>query len=398
MCVFPNFHLIIYFLNSILKQPAAFHQLKAALERHKSDPNSSSHGASKLLDQLSLARGPRNPQVIIDSASTSADVTGSSSPQDPFEEQQPVDDLDTYIPPGERDGLPAPLDHAPLYEKKARRLILGHKFGFGFGSSSESKAKRGRTKTKKVDKQTNHPFDVEKRGGSSVGMGTSNKTFGTGGVLSSLLALYGQQEQRQSNSNESTPTSTIFDPDEGGENSHRRKSQSSSVPGTPGESSPNKPFHPSHRRASSYDNLMKQFKPSTRPVAARSAGGVFGGLIASTNNLTGVATPTASSLAPIPDRSGFHISRCVQKSRVRLPWSDFAISGIIYLKKRRKIRNRIDPVDERVMSGLLLRLPPMVRLGTLLERPLREIGRPLLLVENLPSHLRAHRAVHKPRL
>ncbi|GAA95938.1 uncharacterized protein L969DRAFT_160713 [Mixia osmundae IAM 14324] len=48
---------------------------------------------------------------------------------------------------------------------------------------------------------------------------------------------------------------------------------------------------------------------ATRPAAARSGAGVFGALQASAFNLSGVATPTGSSVAPNPNKSGFRISR-----------------------------------------------------------------------------------------
>lgn len=46
-----------------------------------------------------------------------------------------------------------------------------------------------------------------------------------------------------------------------------------------------------------------------RPNAARSSAGVFGGLMLSTNNLAGVATPAANTLAPLATRPGYHLSR-----------------------------------------------------------------------------------------
>ncbi|GAA5907072.1 uncharacterized protein JCM6883_006129 [Sporobolomyces salmoneus] len=47
----------------------------------------------------------------------------------------------------------------------------------------------------------------------------------------------------------------------------------------------------------------------TRPSAARSGGGVFAGLITSTAGLAGVATPSGASLAPLPTRAGFNVTR-----------------------------------------------------------------------------------------
>lgn len=47
----------------------------------------------------------------------------------------------------------------------------------------------------------------------------------------------------------------------------------------------------------------------SRPSAARSAGGVFGGLMLATGNIAGAATPAATKLAPQASRPGYHLSR-----------------------------------------------------------------------------------------
>lgn len=73
--------------------------------------------------------------------------------------------------------------------------------------------------------------------------------------------------------------------------------------------------------------------PASRPDAARSKAGVFGGLVASTvrdfpppfgrseakprfsqSNLAGVASPSANALAPMPSKAGYHLSRYTPKS------------------------------------------------------------------------------------
>ncbi|GAA6014025.1 hypothetical protein JCM11491_003492 [Sporobolomyces phaffii] len=46
-----------------------------------------------------------------------------------------------------------------------------------------------------------------------------------------------------------------------------------------------------------------------RPDAARSNAGVFGGLVLGANNMAGVATPAATTIAPDIDRPGYHLSR-----------------------------------------------------------------------------------------
>ena len=57
--------------------------------------------------------------------------------------------------------------------------------------------------------------------------------------------------------------------------------------------------------------LPNIFGHVSRPAAARSAGGVFGPLIASTGNLTGVAAPQSSRLQPNLKRPGYKLSRLV---------------------------------------------------------------------------------------
>ncbi|GAA5983923.1 hypothetical protein JCM5350_001793 [Sporobolomyces pararoseus] len=46
-----------------------------------------------------------------------------------------------------------------------------------------------------------------------------------------------------------------------------------------------------------------------RPDAAKSSAGVFGGLMLGANNIAGIATPAATTVAPEIDRPGYHLSR-----------------------------------------------------------------------------------------
>ncbi|GAA6058998.1 hypothetical protein JCM10212_001708 [Sporobolomyces blumeae] len=60
-------------------------------------------------------------------------------------------------------------------------------------------------------------------------------------------------------------------------------------------------------------NLINRFKDAVdrtdRPDAAKSSAGVFGGLMLGANNLAGIATPSANTIAPEIDRPGYHVSR-----------------------------------------------------------------------------------------
>jgi hypothetical protein len=53
----------------------------------------------------------------------------------------------------------------------------------------------------------------------------------------------------------------------------------------------------------------EQIDDADRPKAARSGAGVFGALLQNTANLSGVATPVASALAPAAKRPGFQLNR-----------------------------------------------------------------------------------------
>lgn len=57
------------------------------------------------------------------------------------------------------------------------------------------------------------------------------------------------------------------------------------------------------------DKMRAEVEEYDRPKAARSGAGVFGALIQNTQNITGVATPTAGSLAPAATRPGYQLSR-----------------------------------------------------------------------------------------
>ena len=68
-----------------------------------------------------------------------------------------------------------------------------------------------------------------------------------------------------------------------------------------------------------------QIQGKERPKAARSGAGVFGALIQNTSNLSGVATPTASAVAPAAKRPGYQLSRysmpnAIASERFEHPW------------------------------------------------------------------------------
>ncbi|CAE6488452.1 unnamed protein product [Rhizoctonia solani] len=228
--------------------------------------------------------------------------------------------LDVYVSPEERDGLPRP-DGTASIERRASRLVKAHQNG-RFGGWLR------RRKPRESEEKEHGENDVEKRATapkSTTGVGNMATGPGTGGgVLSSLLALYDHQHGLQSA--QSTPSRELTD--EEGENPffkdfgrrtentpkrHRRAHSASAIP--PKDSTSESPTtgtnsasHPSPSAGLTL-HIPKALKPSSRPAAARSGAGVFGGLIASTGNITGAATPAASALGAEAKRPGYHLSR-----------------------------------------------------------------------------------------
>ncbi|OCF33455.1 hypothetical protein I316_04875 [Kwoniella heveanensis BCC8398] len=190
------------------------------------------------------------------------------------------------------------------------------------------------------------------------GHGGGANMAGGASVLSSLLALYGQQQPGMHSGTTSAASSRPNSDDEDssddegsrrglhdGERKNSRHSwmgigkksnSSSNSNGTPAEVQINDHHHPSDTvttdatgeplapQPSRYSNgerrppspgftgLFQRAKEQlqyNRPDAAKSGAGVFGALIQNTANLSGAATPAASSLAPAAKRPGYQLNR-----------------------------------------------------------------------------------------
>uniref|UniRef100_A0A0W0FGU4 DUF1212-domain-containing protein n=1 Tax=Moniliophthora roreri TaxID=221103 RepID=A0A0W0FGU4_MONRR len=189
-----------------------------------------------------------------------------------------------------------------------------------------------------------------------------------GGVLSALLALYNNQQADGLSSGTSTPGSLFEEPPgrpwidhsrgrgwgrSGGMRSRshsnetpdeekdafkeefqkayenamkaaRKPGHISDSPETDSAQSSTPPSPPTSRSGpllkekSSYSSfhLPLGFGTGSRPAQARNAGGVFGSLIASTGNISGVAAPTNSTLVPSVKRPGYHLSRYSYEDRL----------------------------------------------------------------------------------
>ncbi|KAF8597700.1 DUF1212-domain-containing protein [Ceratobasidium sp. AG-I] len=257
--------------------PTAFAQLRLALEEHRANPDDP----------------PTAPSTV---------------PTTPTLDRYPNDlGLDVYVAPGETDGLPK-ADSAATVERRASRLVQAHQQGRFGGFLRRRKPKQEEPKEgEDVEKRATAPKAVPTVGGMMTGPGTG------GGVLSSLLALYDHNNMR---SGQSTPSRERSQEGFGRHRRHHSAAASVPLPTQQSQSDSNSTVTPNpfsqglpSPSAGFTLSLPKALKPSGRPAAARSAAGVFGGLIASTGNISGAAAPAASTLAPSAERPGYHLSR-----------------------------------------------------------------------------------------
>ena len=226
--------------------------------------------------------------------------------------------------PGARAGLPDP----PADPEKAEPSTGGDRERNGFDASFS----RNRPAHRRADStySTASSFDDEPLPMPNLPGGAS--------VLSSLLALYGQQhrpgmESTRTSLASSAVSSELSDSDD--EDARRRKEieqihgvQIHDHPRRPDNNSPHDPNHPdrpSPLRSSSTGSMHGQaaepgflkaikrakehWRDRERPKAARSSAGVFGALVQNTAHLSGAATPAGATLAPASRRTGWQLDR-----------------------------------------------------------------------------------------
>ncbi|KZS95158.1 DUF1212-domain-containing protein [Sistotremastrum niveocremeum HHB9708] len=129
------------------------------------------------------------------------------------------------------------------------------------------------------------------------------------GVLSSLLGLYDAQHEGAGVSGIVESPSFIGTTVTETPKNHRRNSSYDTVSGFIHTSTSSAKQVATQTLKNISSPAVSAVVDRQRPAAARNGGGVFGSLIASTGNISGVAAPTASTLAPNPKRPGWHLSR-----------------------------------------------------------------------------------------
>lgn len=305
-----------------------------------------------------------NPQTALSSPSSTR-TSSPPSPPSPMQRTTSTRLSDApFIDPNETAGLPASSSNTDV-NAKAADIVRAHtkRRGFGLrafvgkrkGKSSKSESKFIANSSNEKQKQENgfksydfalhrpsssidHDHDIEREAEGNNLHGTSIQ----GGVLSALLGLYNDDASLPSGM--TTPGSIMTTASETvreKEPSPSRGYFSSSIPQqkarlasvvTTTRSAPVSPTDsldsPRHSRVWNHGNgsqgSLSSYLPAmptlikSRPVQARNGAGVFGSLIASTGNLSGMATPMHSQVQPNVKRPGYHLSRFVFVSFILL--------------------------------------------------------------------------------
>lgn len=196
------------------------------------------------------------------------------------QQERLTENREVYIDPDERAGLPAPLAGnernendlaAGLVHAHTRRGIFGK---FRLPSKSAKTEKVREKESYGRGRRGDQTPDIEHVAASRV-----NGLQAGGGILSALLALYGQDSDNMSD------TTSVSTSRAGTPGLHGRASRDSS-PERSGRS----------RRRIPLPSVPQMFNMERRPSAERSGAGVFGSLIATTANISAAAAPANSTL------------------------------------------------------------------------------------------------------
>ncbi|KII84961.1 hypothetical protein PLICRDRAFT_349447 [Plicaturopsis crispa FD-325 SS-3] len=266
-------------------------------------------------------------------ATTSAntDTNASGSPDSPGL-LSPTHEVtgEHFIDPGESAGLPLPLpqtdnpdvDPGESYAQDAASKVVRAHTAQRRSIWGRSRSPATAVRNRKSKGKSRDPRDPEKRRAddlehnaassvSSIDISANPRLNGMmgGGVLSTLLTLYDAQQAGGSVSGASTPatlgaTTPVTQRDSFSFDVPMPDPDKPWVKAVPPEGSSSRP---KARPLSGEGWDVKPKWAQRKPVTP--AAGVLGALIASTGNISGVAAPTASTLAPNIKRPGYHLSR-----------------------------------------------------------------------------------------
>lgn len=203
---------------------------------------------------------------------------------------------EAYIPQDERAGLPGG-DIESYSHRKASQVVQAHRRGLFSRMNPRSRSQspaaarhRKRRTFLASDGDTDVETDIEHAGESRASVARPRP--GTS-ILSSLLALYdtgGSSPIHHARSFEDSRASSLY------ETTTNETDYNEKQPAAP-QASPQK------------QRPWKVFANRTRSEPTAKRPGVFGALVASTNNLSGAAAPGPSTIAPSFKRPGYHLSR-----------------------------------------------------------------------------------------
>lgn len=276
-----------------------FKELTEALERHrKGTPLKKVHyyppqTPPSYVKSLPQQDGFRDVHLNEQDEAIDSEVSDRHSEPSSSRSSSPtLDAPGQYISEDEDAGLPGTKDLKLFSFKKARRLVQAHLHRGPEFWNSRTSLPSPEIKRSREGVSIDNEKDTEDQEGSSV----EGK-----GILSTLLNLYLQRDQ--SHSEKSSRRSSIETTRVSGDSATKSFSGLLSHPPSP-----------SSRSTKSSRKLTSPRLPAVlggihRPSTARSAGGVFGPLIASTGNLAGVAAPQASTLQPNVKAPGYRLSR-----------------------------------------------------------------------------------------
>ncbi|KAF7341922.1 DUF1212-domain-containing protein [Mycena sanguinolenta] len=309
-------------LDELGADPNAFENLTTALERHQSA------SPPPRIHYFPPRRGNTLPPINTDHLPEPQPQLSTASDGDPSAPPSPTRQVPgNYISPHENAGLPGTSDLEHYSHRAASQVVRAHtRKGFfsGFGAARRSKKQKSRDGDARVQS------DVEQ---DLPGAGPMNPPLAGGGLLSTLLTLY--NEEAGMNSAPSTPGTeeppdlpwltpaasasakhlppVEEDPPSTSKSTTISPSPTSSEPSpSPPNNDPTPPHDPlgrMHARTGSQSSLAKLQHILLPPKKPRNSAGALGALIASTANISGVAAPVPSQLAPNLKRPGYHLSR-----------------------------------------------------------------------------------------
>jgi len=351
-------------------------EVKAALESHRKNPNRrrppSMIGGESSGDDDARAGTDEDYDYRLDVDPPAPDLETSVRPVPEHTDFQNILDngmdehVTGYIPFGETDGLPNIQQTEAKDELgEAKNIVRAHSGKWGVlrrrvrGAGAVNRAFAHRTTSQDPEKAegdfvafaSRYPEPrrrTEREGHSPMGHAGMLPIPGGASVLSSLLALYGQQNLPSGTTSGATSRASSENGSSDDEDK-RRHVANDSHRHVSADDEPHDPYNlnspvevmapnESHLKAGihrgfgtsfnskSASSLVGHPPPSPgfldlihkakeqihdkdRPKAARSGAGVFGALVQNTSSLSGAATPAGAALAPAAKRPGYQLSR-----------------------------------------------------------------------------------------